>query len=84
MFRDNISSSPLEYQSLSSYIFLAYNIHIFIHESPKNLKRNAFWHNLRSVPQNLHLSLFLGYIPSIDIPPYVFTNSVGLAEISFQ
>ena len=35
MFRGNISRSPLEYQSLSSYIFLTYNIHIFIHESPE-------------------------------------------------
>ena len=33
MFRDNISSSLLEYQNLSSYIFLAYNIHLFVQES---------------------------------------------------
>ena len=42
MFRDNISSFPLQYQNLSSYIFLAYNIQLFIQESPKNLKKNAF------------------------------------------
>ena len=64
MFINNISSSPLEYQSLSSYILLAYNIHLFINESPKNLKKTAPLHNFQSVPLTLHLSLslFLGYI----------------------
>ena len=64
MFRDNISSYPIEYQNLSSYIFLAYNIHLFIQESPKNLEKPEFLNDFVSVAPNLHLflSLFLGYI----------------------
>ena len=38
MFRDNISSFPLEYQNLSSYVCLAYDIHLFVQESPKSQK----------------------------------------------
>ena len=30
---------PLGYQNLSSYIFLAYNIHIFVHKSAKDVKK---------------------------------------------
>ena len=62
MFRGNISSSPLEYQNLSSYIFLAYNIHLFVQKSPKKSQKAAFLHRFQSVPPTLHLSLFLGYI----------------------
>ena len=30
---------PLGYQNLSSYIFLAYDIHIFVHKSAKDVKK---------------------------------------------
>ena len=78
MFKDNISSCPLEYQNLSCYIFLAYNIHLCVQESPKNLKNNAILHNFQSVAPtlDLSLSLFLGYSFYIDIPPNVFADSV--------
>ena len=57
----------------------------FRSEITKKSQKTAFLHNFQSVNTALHLSLslFLGYILYIDIPPYVFTNSVGLWEISF-
>ena len=51
-----------EYYNLSSSIFLAYNIHLFIQESQKKSQKIAFLYSFPTIPPTLHLSLFLGYV----------------------
>ena len=61
MFSGNISSSPLEYQNLSSYIFLTYTgIHLFVPESPKHLKK-------------LHFCIISKVFPQLRTSPLLFT-----------
>ena len=53
------SVPPLEYQNMSGYIFLAYNIRLLLQESPKKLQKTVFLYNFPTIPPTLHLSLSL-------------------------
>ena len=48
-----------EYQNMSSYKFLAHNIHLLFQESPKNCKKTVFLYNFPTIPPTLHLFLSL-------------------------
>ena len=70
MFRGNISSFPREYQNLSSYIFLAYNIHLFGQKSPKN-------------PKKLHFCIISKVFPQLctSLSPYFWDTSSKLTYV---